>query len=286
MSLVVDKNNNLHCIGWGVYNNNIYALYFKYNYDENWSDWAPIGYPTNLGAVGGADIDINSQNLPAIAYRQKTYDIGPYNDSTMYTFFDGNQWSVPELVVNDPYEQKIAIDKYNRVHIIDREKSETGYKLVHYRKINGLWQGDIIDEANFYIVLYDLLNTGNSLWVAYYKTDIEGEGDVFISKYDITTGNITQKRDAIKGFNIYPNPFRNSTTIDWETGKDSSVEITVCELNGKPVKTLEKGKFVSGRYRTIWNGKSLNGKEVEAGVYLVRLKSGRNIVTKPVEFVK
>ena len=131
-----------------------------------------------------------------------------------------------------------------------------------------------------------LLKTNGFIYLVYtYSAEINN-GEILFSKYDITTGNITQKRDAIKGFNIYPNPFRNSTTIDWETGKDSSVEITVCELNGKPVKTLEKGKFAAGRYRTIWNGKSLNGKEVEAGVYLVRLKSGRNIVTKPVEFVK
>ncbi len=29
----------------------------------------------------------------------------------MYTWFNGNNWSEPELVVNDPYEQKIAIDE-------------------------------------------------------------------------------------------------------------------------------------------------------------------------------
>ncbi|PJF32818.1 MAG: hypothetical protein CUN57_03905, partial [Phototrophicales bacterium] len=61
----------------------------------------------------------------------------------MYTFYDGTAWSEPELVVNDPYEQQIAIDHYDRVHIIDREKLETGYKLVHYQKINDLWQGYI-----------------------------------------------------------------------------------------------------------------------------------------------
>jgi hypothetical protein len=41
-----------------------------------------------------------------------------------------------------------------------------------------------------------------------------------------------------------------------------------------------------GEYRLIWNGKDLNGKEVMPGLYLVRLQSGRNIATKPVEIIK
>lgn len=89
-SAVIDSNDNIHCVGYfsdpgpPVFPQSI--VYFKYEYLNNfWSDKTII----SLNASGGgANIDI--QENPHIAYRQST--IGgstPYNDSTMYTFYNG-----------------------------------------------------------------------------------------------------------------------------------------------------------------------------------------------------
>ncbi len=289
LSAVIDDNNDIHCVG-------SYSdpgppvipqskVYFKYEYLSNyWSDNTPIS--VNVSG-GGSDIDIDQQNNPHIAWRQKTIDTGPYEDSTMYTFFNGTTWSEPELVVNDPYKQKIAIDPYNRVHIIDREKLETGTKLVHYQKINDLWQGYIIDEAENLTSFPDLTSANGQLYLLYNKSDIPEITDIYISKYDIETG-IEQESifSILNDFHIYPNPFKTQTTIRFNTGKQQQIKISIYDLNGKHINTIENKEFPPGTYKLKWNGTEKNRKEVNAGLYLIRLQTGRRVITKPVEYVK
>ena len=287
MSVVIDDDNNIHCVGWGSFNNEPYAVHFSYLYDDYWSDWTLISSPINFGSVGGADIDLFTNNKPAIAYRQKTYETGPYNDSTMYTWYNGNNWSEPELVVNDPYEQKIAIDPYNRVHIIDREKLETGTKLVHYQKYNDLWQGYIIDDALNVTGYPDITMANGQLYLVYNKSDIPEVTDIYITKYNIVTCiNPDSNTPVIDYVKIYPNPFKIETTIEFELEKAKQINISIYNLNGKHIKTLKNEYTSEGEYRLIWNGKGKNGKEVNSGLYLIRLQSGRKIITKAVEYIK
>lgn len=291
-SAVVDSDNNLLCVG--SYSDPgppiilQSTIFFKYDYINNeWSDKIFVSPPTDYGSVGGKDIDIFTTELPAITYRQKTYDTGPNNDSTMYTYFDGNTWTVPELVVNDPYEQKIAIDPYNSVHIIDREKQETGMKLVHYQKINDMWQGNVVDIADFYIVLYSIEKSDKKLYIVYYRSDVEGEGDIYFSSYDILTGQKEiNKQNFIKELNIYPNPFNTTTSIEFAVNDQREINIEIYDLSGKHIKTLENKEFSPGTYKYKWFGTDKNGKEVKAGLYLVRLQTGRRVITKPVELTK
>jgi hypothetical protein len=287
MSVAVDSQNNLHCIGWGIDNGGPYAIYFAYLNDYLWTDWTIISPSTDFGSSGGGDIALMNNDLPSITYRQKTYGTGPNNDSTMYTFFDGTNWTEPELVVNDPYEQKIAIDLYNRVHIINREKLEIGTKLVHYQKINNLWQGYIIDEAANLTSFPDLTYASGQLYLVYNKSDTPEITDIYISKYDITTG-INQKPDfsGINALNIYPNPFRTQSNIEFELNKENQLDLSIYDLSGKHIKTIENKIFSPGVHQYKWNGTDKTGKEVNSGLYLIRLQAGRHVITKPVEYFK
>ncbi|MCD4697760.1 MAG: T9SS type A sorting domain-containing protein [Bacteroidales bacterium] len=290
-SASIDKDNDIHCVGYfsdpgpPVFPQSI--VYFKYEFLNNyWTDNTVISVNAS---GGGLEIDIDGQNNPHIAYRQKNIGSVPSNDSTMYTFFDGNNWSEPELVVNDPYEQKIAIDHFNRVHILDREKLETGKKIVHYQKVSGFWQGYIVDIADFYIGLYLLFKSDQKLYIAYYRSDEEGEGDIYFSRYDIVTGlKEVDDQAIILTLNIYPNPFKTQTTIEFTTSREQQINISIYNLNGQHIKTLMNENTVRGEYRLIWKGKGKHGKEVSVlpGLYLVRLQSGRKIVTKAVGYIK
>ncbi|MEZ5083676.1 MAG: T9SS type A sorting domain-containing protein [Bacteroidales bacterium] len=293
-SAKIDVNNNLLCVGSysqpGPPVIPQTTIFFKYDYfDDEWSEKTFISSPTDYGGDGGMDIDLFSNSFPAVTYRQRTYGTGPFNDSTMYTFFNGSTWSEPDLVVNDPYEQKIAIDPYNRVHIIDREKLETGTKLVHYQKINNMWQGYIIDEADNLTSFPDLTYANGQLYLLYNKSDIPELSDIYISKFDITTGiKNDPDHSRIKTLDIYPNPFKTQTTIEFKTNKQQQINVSIFNLNGQHIKTLMNENTQPGTYRLLWNGKGKNGKEywVIPGLYLVRLQSGRNIITKPVNYLK
>jgi hypothetical protein len=289
-SAVIDEYNNIHCVGYysdpgpPVFPQSI--VYFKYDSSNNyWTDNTAISINA---AGGGLDIDIDNQNHPHVAYRQST--IGgpaPYNDSTMYTFFNGSSWTEPDLVVNDPFEQQITIDLYNRVHIIDREKLETGYMLVHYQKVNDLWQGYVVDNTIFYLGSTSLLETNQKLYIAYYWSNEEGEGDIRFSSYDIITGKKElDKQNFIRKVNIYPNPFKTETSIEFTTSKHQQLDLSIYDLNGKQIKTIEQTIFSPGEHQYKWNGTDKNGKEVTPGTYLIRLQADRHVISKPVEKVK
>ncbi len=286
-SAKVDDNNDIHCIGYysdpgpPVFPQSI--VYFKYEYLNNtWSDYTAISINAS---GGGSDIDANIQNNPYIVYRQKTVSTGANNDSTMYTFYNGSAWSEPELVVNDPYEQQIAIDPYNRVHIIDREKLETGTKLVHYQKINGIWQGYIIDEADIVVANPEITETNNILYLVYYECYSNDDCRIKFTKNCLTT-EVRTVQNSWHNIRIFPNPFKTETTVEFELSNQIQIDISIYNLNGQKIKNLMNEKIKPGKYRLIWNGKDLNGKEVMPGLYLVRLQSGRNIVTQPVEVIK
>ncbi len=285
---VIDNENNLHFTG-------AYAesyppvhqrvIYVKYDFDEDiWSEKTIVSSYTMLGS-NDLDIDIDNQTNPNITYRQKNYYAGQYNDSTMYTFYNGSAWSEPELVVNDPHEQKIAIAPYNRVNIIDREKLETGTKLVHYQKINDLWQGYIIDESDIVVGNPQVIEKNNILYLIYYECYSNDDCRIKFTKNYLTT-EIKHEQGIIDKMKIYPNPFKTQTTIEFEINKEKQIDISIYNLNGKHIQTIENKEFSPGTYKFIWLGTDKNGKEVKAGLYLVRLLTGRHVITKPVEYVK
>lgn len=286
-SVVSDNLNNLHFVA-GRFDTNTYwgsnEVYFHYLYDQNlWSNIVNVSNST-ISDSFWKDIDINNENFPGIAYYQRT--LGVPNDSTMYSFNNGSQWSEPELVVNDPKQQRIVYDNFNNVHIIDYEKMGDGYKLVHYQKINDLWQGYIVDSANN-ILFPDLEIFSNTLLLVYNKSEIPQNTDVYFRKYDIITGfNKEYKGIIFTEMNLFPNPFAEEINIVFGINEQRIIELSVYNIEGKLINQIFKETKLPGTYRTIWNGEDQNGKEVKTGLYLVRLQSGRNIVTKPVEKLK
>lgn len=288
-NIAVDEYNNLHCIGMyheeGQSHDEDRVIYFKYEYDNLWSDKTFLSKRTAW--LYGNEIDVDNQNLPHVAYRRKDPNsTGPNDDSTMYRHNNGVFWTLPELVVNDPAEQRIIIDPYNRVHIIDREKLETGTKLVHYQKYGGFWQGYIIDTATNSVGMPSLLKSDYFLYLVYtYSAEIN-TGDISFTKYDIVTGSKPIQKSFINTMCIYPNPFKTQTTIEFTTTKEQHINLSIYNISGKHIKTLMNENTVRGEYQLIWNGKGKHGKVVNGGLYLVRLQSGRKIVTKTVEYIK
>lgn len=72
---------------------------------------------------------------------------------------------------------------------------------------------------------------------------------------------------------VYPNPFNDRTTIEYDLPWDGFVEIAVYDLAGRVVYTLVSEEKVVGRYVTYWDGTYyLTGKRAASGLYLCRLQ--------------
>lgn len=290
MKGTVDSMNNIYCSGvhhydgQGGYDDRIISFNFI---DGEWSDWVQLSDNTSWG---GNDIAIDYYNNPQIVWRQEINDSIPPDHGTHYSKFDSGNWSYPAMIAENSDDQAIAIDKNNEVHIVDNEKSENGYNLVHYQIINNEWVGEIINEDNYGFFVNKLSYREQYLYLLNIKVDtVIGacpESSINISKFEITTNIENSFTPSINYYKIYPNPTSGKTTISYNLNTAKHTSIIIYSLKGELIKTIIDKKLAPGVHKTKWNGTDKNGKEVKNGLYLVRLQVDKQIMTRSVELIK
>ena len=287
---IVDSLNVFHCTGYRFFNDQTsYDQEIVYSTYENliWSDLTEVSQDYQPWV--GNDIALDKELNPHIVWRQTVSNTIPANDGTLYSKLNENGWAYPEIVVEDPSDQAIAIDKNNKVHIVDNEKFENGYRYVHYQLVNNEWVGEIIEEdtygnfGNIFIAknnfIYLISGKVHSISPIY-------NSSIVLRKYEITTSIENNFSPAFNSYTIYPNPSRGNTTISYSLEETTHAEIKIYDLAGKLLKTVLDEKQAPGIYKIMWNGTDKNGKEVNSGLYLIRLQAGRQIITRSVELIK
>lgn len=92
---------------------------------------------------------------------------------------------------------------------------------------------------------------------------------------------------------VCPNPFTTSTTISLlpsaqehkNTGaQDKTMELNIYDVSGRLVRNLVTGDLCSGAL--MWDGKDDEGNRVKSGVYFVKLKVGKRMMSRKVIFLK
>lgn len=78
----------------------------------------------------------------------------------------------------------------------------------------------------------------------------------------------------------YPNPFNPSTTLTFFVGRASDVSLNIFNLLGERIKTLVDSRQAAGEVQIKWNGTNSAGHPVSSGIYLYRLKIGKEVKTR------
>jgi hypothetical protein len=68
-----------------------------------------------------------------------------------------------------------------------------------------------------------------------------------------------------------PNPFNSATQLSFVLNRQANVSLTVYDLQGNTIKTLLRGNYPEGLYDAGWTGTDTSEKQVENGVYIIRL---------------
>ena len=84
--------------------------------------------------------------------------------------------------------------------------------------------------------------------------------------------------------NIYPNPFKDQTTIAYSIDNAAQVKVEVMDVLGRTVATLVNHHQVSGSYNVSFNATEFNN--ANAGIYIVRMSIGDRVITKQITLVK
>jgi hypothetical protein len=83
-----------------------------------------------------------------------------------------------------------------------------------------------------------------------------------------------------------PNPMRGSSEFAWTQTTAGPVELTVHDLAGRRVATLERGASSAGAHRSVWDGRDDAGRALPAGAYVVRLSAAGQVRTRRLVLVR
>jgi len=158
------------------------------------------------------------------------------------------------------YNQPIAANQY-LLDLIAKTKSAGGLGVFYWEPESYNWQG------------YQL-----GAWDPATK-EPTGAMDAFLG-IDITS---VKERKTLPGFGfeVYPNPFNPSTTIEYTLAASARTSVVVYNVLGKEVVTLVDSFRNAGNYSITWNAAS-----VPSGMYFCRMQSGSFLRTKKLMLLK
>ncbi len=84
----------------------------------------------------------------------------------------------------------------------------------------------------------------------------------------------------------FPNPFNPSTIIKFDIAREGPVSLFIYDTQGQLTKKLIEEKYKAGQYSVEWDGKNLFGSPVPSGVYIYKLKTVHNSVSKKMTLLR
>lgn len=84
----------------------------------------------------------------------------------------------------------------------------------------------------------------------------------------------------------FPDPFSESTTIQYVLDRPEDVVVDIYDVRGKHVARIKNPRVSSGHQSIVWNGRDDRGREVRSGVYFYRLRAGEFSATKKMVVVR
>jgi hypothetical protein len=162
-----------------------------------------------------------------------------------------------------------------------------------------IWEGDLADgdsepwlieatdpepRVNGKFVMFSVMGTPPA----------QGEGDQVIlddvmAQASVITSVADNSPELPAGFELaqnYPNPFNPSTSISFSLSQPGNVKLAIYNLNGQLVRTLLNTQMTSGQHNTAWDGMDDHNNPVTSGIYLYRLTSGHQTLSKRMVLLK
>jgi len=140
---------------------------------------------------------------------------------------------------------------------------------------------DAIVEDNFALMY---------IWYQGQPSLAEGETREVTFTYNLQTGveeQILTETSKVILYQNYPNPFSTETTITFSLAENTeSTELSIYNITGQKVMTLINKEFSAGKHSIIWKGDDKNNKQIPAGIYYYKIKTGKFSETKEMILIR
>jgi catechol 1,2-dioxygenase len=90
----------------------------------------------------------------------------------------------------------------------------------------------------------------------------------------------------IQNISTFPNPFNSQIKIEFDLTESSHVLVSIYNLNGQWIQTLNDGILIEGKHNFIWDGKLVNGYSVPSGEYFLNIQGLLSHQMKKITFLK
>jgi len=84
-----------------------------------------------------------------------------------------------------------------------------------------------------------------------------------------TTPPVIEQETSLRP--AFPNPFQSSTTINFNLKQAARITLAVYNVKGEKIQTLRSEETAKGYHQVVWNGRDVNGNNMPAGLYFIRM---------------
>jgi flagellar hook capping protein FlgD len=98
----------------------------------------------------------------------------------------------------------------------------------------------------------------------------EGAGTQIFGPLRATAGSVVWRSELSA---VRPNPGNGNFTVDFAVPRESSVRLSVLDVQGREIALLYSGNHGPGLYQAVWTGETAQGVKAPAGMYFLRYQA-------------
>lgn len=117
--------------------------------------------------------------------------------------------------------------------------------------------------------VYPGFNTTDEMFLVFFHIMEYWPGDELINIDSLNTLYLSSIEYELpeNGISVYPNPFGETVSIEYDLTEKSFVSIFIYDMNGRVVSRLYRGEQFPGAQKIVWDGSSIDGSAVANGMY-------------------
>ncbi len=263
VSLALDGNNNPHISYYDWKDDDLKYAYYN---GANWN----IERVDSTGQVGTcSSIALDGIDYPHISYTDGT------NGGVKYASWDGSDWQIEtvesNIVTGLGLYTSLALDANDRPYISYAEYM-SNMRFAYWDGSN--WQIEIVDSAVSCEWTSLAIDNNGYCHIAYY--DSGDSTNLKYAKRIPTTEGIAFYYMNENNINIYPNPSKESITIDISSNNSLKFKAEIFDIQGKKLKQQRLTKVKS----------EMNISDLSRGIYIIKIKNENKKVIKCNKIVK
>ncbi|MBN1756138.1 T9SS type A sorting domain-containing protein [bacterium] len=239
---------------------------------ENTSSKEPLPlrfYQYQSGKIIEAEIDgklvRNKYNEISAILDIEARPVDPSSHHTLRIHWDPSQFELSDYCLMNKTNRNLEIIKANSELVIYIPPTEA---IILHMILKS--QGVIAPQYAF---------TLNILSSETGKPSVSDPEIVVMHKELVLQGELYEESDQIlpREFSLFqnqPNPFNPSTSIEYALPVDCAIDLSVYDILGKKVKTIDAGEKPAGYYSATWKGRDNDNNPVASGLYFIKLEAG------------